>query len=409
MLWRRTCQLMALCACLTAAAAAAYAQGQNLTVAVLVNSQITAGYNTSPATPGEFQRFAQQYLDHLQVPYEIFDVSSTTPPLNLNSRQLIISGHSHLTPPADWMTAIANAVNAGTGFVNLDADLSIGTQSHIAAIFGATGSVAGTASTQISIPAAVAPDGATPHYIAAMQIKYDGGGLVYTFHNGADGVLRPATATLLQNARGVVIAQLGGDPLIRATTYGTGRAVNFATLDYLHGDRFGFAQGVDDLFWRSLVWAARKPFVLRGYPRMWAVQMDDTKVGWGGRVGDLYDPNLTGRATVDGVGGPWKVTGFVYTDNLASRSADRVAALADINAGKTQDHAALVRRYQLRQHVLERLQRRRTHGRSVADQHDGHRYLEARRGRLRRHSLVFAVFRGALLGPEQQHGIRPVE
>jgi len=32
--------------------------------------------------------------------------------------------------------------------------------------------------------------------------------------------------------------------------------VHFGTLDYLKADRFGFLMGIDDLFWRSLVWAA---------------------------------------------------------------------------------------------------------------------------------------------------------
>jgi len=273
-----------------------WAQSRNLTVAVLVNSQNTGGYNPSSTTPGEFQRFAERYLEHLQVPYELFDVATAAPPIDLNSRQLIIAGHSRLLMTVSWRNAIATAVNAGTGFVNLDSDSAIGNESHIQAIFGATGSAAGTAATQIVIPPAVAPNGATPHYIAALQKKYDdpSGSLVYPFHAAADGVVRSATSTVLTNATGTVIARLGNDPLLLAKTYGTGRAVHFGTLDYLHADRFGFLMVVDDLFWRSLVWAARKPFVLRGYPRLWAVQMDDTRVSWSSRVGDMYNPALTG-------------------------------------------------------------------------------------------------------------------
>src|SRR5262245_26289893 len=60
------------------------AQARNLTVAVLVNSQNSIGYNTSPASPGEFQRSAERYLQHLQVPYEVFDVSSVSPPADLS-------------------------------------------------------------------------------------------------------------------------------------------------------------------------------------------------------------------------------------------------------------------------------------------------------------------------------------
>ena len=323
--------LMLLCA-----AFPARAQLRNLTVAVLVNSQNTAGYNTSAAAPGEFQRFAEQYLQHLQVPYDIYDVSTASPPADLPFRQLIISGHSHLSPSSSWSSSITSAVAGGVGFVNLDSDVAIGTQSHIKTIFAATGAVAGTAATQITIPGAIAPGGATPHYIAALQHKYDdtSGTFAYPFHSGADGVLRSATSTVLQNAQGVVIALLGGDPLIRATTYQSGRAVHFGTLDYLHADRFGFAMGLDDLFWRSLVWAARKPFLLRGYPRLWSVQMDDSKPGWGSRVVDLFNTNLTGPTAVDGTGGPWKVVGEVYTDSLPKGSSDRAGVIIDVSAGR---------------------------------------------------------------------------
>ncbi|HVZ60952.1 MAG TPA: hypothetical protein VG892_09230, partial [Terriglobales bacterium] len=130
----------------------AFAQTRELTVAVLVNSQNTTGYNTSTATPGEFQRYAERYLEHLQIPYDIFDVSTSSPPLNLGSRQLIISGHSGLALPADWRIAIVNAVNGGTGFVNLDSSSGIGSESHMTAIFGSNGSTVGSPATQITIP-----------------------------------------------------------------------------------------------------------------------------------------------------------------------------------------------------------------------------------------------------------------
>lgn len=311
------------------------AQSRNLTAVVIVNSQNTDGYNVNSASPGKYQRFTERYLEHLQIPYELFDASSASPPADLNSRQLIISGHSRLLLSAAWRTAIVNAVNGGTGFVNLDSDTAIGSESHMNTIFGSTSSALGTPATQISIPAAVAPGGASAHYIAALQKQFDSSGLTYSFHAGPEGGSpQSATSTVLANASGTVIARLGSDALILAKTFGSGRAVSFGTLDYLNADRFGFVMGVDDLFWRSLVWAARKPFVVRGYPRLWSVQMDDTTPGWGTRVADLYDPSLTGPANADGTGGPWKVTGYLYTDNAAAGSVDRGRIITDINAGK---------------------------------------------------------------------------
>ncbi|MGH3739890.1 MAG: beta strand repeat-containing protein [Micromonosporaceae bacterium] len=183
------------------------------------------------------------------------------------------------------------------------------------------------------------PGGSGPHFIAALQRRFrndPAGDIVYPFHSDAGGVVQPVRSTVLTGAAGTVIALVGTDPLIRATTSGEGRAVHFGTLEYLRADRFGFLMGVDDLFWRSLVWAARKPFVVRGYPRLWAIQMDDTLSGWSARVRDLYNPTLTGPVAADGTGGPWRVTGFVFTNNVAPGSADRASVIADINAGSLQ-------------------------------------------------------------------------
>ena len=317
------------------------ASGQNytLTVAVLVNSNNPAGYNTSPTSPGEFQKYPERYLEHLQIPYQIFDVATATPPADLNNRQLILIGHKGVNLSAAWQTAIINAVSNGTGIVNLDWDSAIGSKQYVQTIFGATGSAPGVPSSTISVPSNVSNGGANPHFIAGMQIKFAGdppGDFVYDFHPNENGVIQNVTSTVLLGATGTIIARVGSDPLILAKSYGSGRAVHFGTLEYLKADRFGFLMGIDDLFWRSLVWAARKPFVVRGYPRFWSIQMDDTKPGWGFRVGDMYDPSITGTSTPDGVGGPWKVTGFVYTDNLPPGSSERVSVIDDIQQGNLQ-------------------------------------------------------------------------
>ncbi len=322
--------------CFLGYAGGAFCQDYNLTVAVLVNSTNTSGYNTNAASPGEYQRYPERYLEHLQVPYKVFDVSVQSPPADLSSRQLILIGHSGVNLPSQWQTAVISAVAGGTGLVNLDWSVNIGSSSYIQTIFGASGSHAGTPGTSITVPLSVAPGGVNAHYIAAMQKKFLGdpsGDFVYKFHVDQNGSLKTATSTVLTNAGGIVIARIGSDPLIVATTYGSGRAVHFGTLDYLRADRFGFLMGIDDLFWRSLVWAARKPFVLRGYPRLWAVQMDDTDVGWGLRIRDVYDPTFTGTVAPDGTGGPWKLTGFLYTDDLPAGGAERASVTADIRQG----------------------------------------------------------------------------
>jgi IPT/TIG domain-containing protein/3-keto-disaccharide hydrolase len=315
------------------------AQNFNLTVVVLVNSSNSTGYNTNAATPGEYQQHAERYFENFQIPYQVFDVSTAAPPADLNSRQLIIAAHRGLSLNSTWQNAITTAVQGGTGFINLDSSTNIGTNSHMASIFGATGSSLGTAATSITVPAALAPGGATPHYIAGLQLKTleNPGDFIYNFHVDQNGNLQTATATVLTNATGTVIATLGNNPLITATTFGAGRAVNFGTMDYLQADRFGFMMGVDDLFWRSMVWAARKPFTLRGYPRLWALRMDhNVDTGFATRIREMYDTTLTGTTAADGTGGPWKVTLSGYLDFLPPGDSSRATFTSDMRAGKIQ-------------------------------------------------------------------------
>jgi hypothetical protein len=311
------------------------AQTQDLTVVVLVNSTATSDYNTNKATPGTYQMGPERYFVHLQIPYRIIDVSQTAPP-DLTTVQLIIAGHAHLSLNATWQNAIATAVQGGTGFVNLDTDPSVGLQSHIQRIFGATGSTVGNDQTSVVVPAAVQVGGATPHYIAALQMHWAGdpaGDITYTYHGNGVTVV-PSDATLLTGATGTVVARLGTDPLIIATTFGAGRAVDFTDYDYMRQDRFGFVEGADDLFWRSIVWAARKPFVLRGYPRLSAIQMDDNETGIMSRIPDMWSTTLTGAVASDGTGGPWKPQINMQLSGLTGPGGERAQMITAIQAGQ---------------------------------------------------------------------------
>ena len=312
------------------------AQTYDLTMDVLVNSNNSTGYNTSSASPGEYQRYLERYLEHLQIPYRVIDTGTQDPPANLGAVQLIVAGHTGLSLSASWQQAVLSAVQGGTGFVNFDADPVIGTNVHIQRIFSATDSYLGPSATVIDIPSSVMPDGSNPHYIAAMQIRFsdtDPGDFIYSFHGDASNHQQTATPTILRGAQGTVIAMIGSSPLILATQTNGGRAVDFTTYDFMRPDRFGFMMGIDDLIWRSFVWAARKPFILRGYPRFWAPQMDDQVVGWGARLRDMWNTDLTGTVSQNGTGGPWKVTAMAQMVNLQAGGQDRTDAINDVNAG----------------------------------------------------------------------------
>jgi hypothetical protein len=65
-------------------------------------------------------------------------------------------------------------------------------------------------------------------------------------------------------------------PAVLAASCGRGRAVLFAFSPRLwHRDFFGHAMGLDALFWRAVVWAARKPFVAQLMPPYVTLRVDD--------------------------------------------------------------------------------------------------------------------------------------
>ena len=68
----------------------------------------------------------------------------------------------------------------------------------------------------------------------------------------------------------------GQFPAVLAAICGRGRAVQFACSPRLwHREFFGHAMGLDALFWRAIVWAARKPFVAQMMPPYVTIRVDD--------------------------------------------------------------------------------------------------------------------------------------
>jgi len=50
----------------------------------------------------------------------------------------------------------------------------------------------------------------------------------------------------------------------------------------------------------------------------------------------MYNPVLTGTTNANGVGGPWKVTGYLFTENFPAGSTERANVISNIQNGKLQ-------------------------------------------------------------------------
>ena len=111
------------------------------------------------------------------------------------------------------------------------------------------------------------PVGAPPpvmHYITEM---HEVGETVSTGSMTMAGITLPAEVDAL--------AMTGAQPFLATTTSGLGNAVQFGSYDWISYDVKGPMYPIDDLVWRSIVWAARKPFALQGLPPFLTMRVDD--------------------------------------------------------------------------------------------------------------------------------------
>jgi hypothetical protein len=287
------CSTLTASAPLTSVAAAAPVGGNAL---VLINSASPSG--------ADYATYIRPYLNQFGIPYTELDIASHALPADLSSYAVIIVGQRSLDPggtllDASEQAAITAAVHAGAGLVNFDNDLFSGSTprySFINSIFG-FGHGGPTSGGDVTI-------GAVPHYITSLHTSEE------VISTTSDMTLAGITAPAGVN----VIATSGGAPFLAVTTYGTGNAVQFASYDWMSYSVLGPLKGLDDLVWRAVVWAARKPFVMRGMPPFVTMRMDD-----------VSDP-LTWIPAANAAGFiPWA---GVFTSDIDATEAVGLSALA---------------------------------------------------------------------------------
>ena len=234
---------------------------------VLVNST-SAGYP-------DFERLVQPYLDNFGVPYTVLDIVTSQIPESIGDFSLLIIGHRQIDAGGGYVDraeqdAIAAAVNQGTGLVNFDNDLWTNSGApryqFVQSVFNF-----GRGGSTTSSGVAFSPTPATTHYITA---RHSADETIATGTMRLPGITLPATAT--------AVAVSGDQPLITVTSSGSGHAVQWGSYDWMSHAVLGPIHGLDDLMWRSLAWAAHKPFVMQALPPILTMRVDDEKgpLGW---------------------------------------------------------------------------------------------------------------------------------
>jgi hypothetical protein len=233
--------------------------------AVVLVSSASARYS-------DFQRFIQPYLDHFGVPYAVLDIRTNTALTNFERYAVVIVGHgqidtNHLYLSTASQDTLSAAVANGTGLVNFDSDLSAAAgprYQFVQDIFGFSYGAAAFGSTVTFSP--TEPQ-AQMHFITARHPTND----VITLNAS----INVSSFTLPSDAK--TLALCAGQPFLAIRKFGLGRAVQWASYDWMAVAVKGPMAGLDDLIWRSFVWAARKPFVIRGLPNFVTMRVDDVE------------------------------------------------------------------------------------------------------------------------------------
>jgi hypothetical protein len=229
---------------------------------VLVNSQ-SAKYL-------DFQHYLQPYLDTFGLAYTVLDIASNTVDTNVGHYALIIIGHAQLDTNHLYLDTveqgnISTAVSNGTGLVNMDNVLAAGSSNNYAYEQNIFGFTYGASNTGLNVTLPPTEAGSQMHYISSLHPTNDTLILSNTMYMA--GLILPTNAT--------AVAQSGGKPFLVVRKVGQGRAVQYASYDWIAVAVMGQVNGLDDLLWRSFVWAARKPFVMRGMPNFATMRVDD--------------------------------------------------------------------------------------------------------------------------------------
>jgi len=221
--------------------------------------------NSTSARYLEFRNYIQPYLDHFGIPYTVQDIATSEVGTNIASFALVIIGHAqldtnHVHFSAAEQTNLTQAVAAGVGLVNFDYELAGGVvvtnYQYVQNIFGFSypGGFTGAYNNQINFFAT--EPGGQLHYINARHPT----NTVLSLRAPINMLNVTAPAPVK------VLARTGGQPVLSVTSFGLGRAVQWGTYEWINANVKGPLGGFDDLMWRSLIWAARKPFVMRGLP-----------------------------------------------------------------------------------------------------------------------------------------------
>ncbi len=224
-------------------------------------------------------------LRHFGFPYRAFDIGKAKlKASDLSNCSGIILAQSRLGKSLDDSTTelISQAIREeGIGCVNFDNELQLYKPAFLE-MFGFENI------NRCPFATNVIRIGTNEHYITGMQdenrfYEFDkmiSGTIVGKWRNDVDvlaeGILGKEQLIYIRHLVPNNAFEPRNYPILFAGRWGKGKAVQFTLNPRLwRKGFFGHARGIDDLFWRAIVWAMRKPFVAHMIPPFVTMSFDD--------------------------------------------------------------------------------------------------------------------------------------
>jgi hypothetical protein len=209
--------------------------------------------NSSHAESKNSSMFLMPYMAHFGIPFDTLDLSGGDVPNDLQQFNLIIFSHKDLANGDAQLKkrleeTVSGALKEGCGVVSFDPSL-------------------GAASEKASSAASSAD---TLDFSSEKHFITNG-------HKPGERLKLFGTLSVpaSDGNSGKSLIAAGNSPLLYIREENGGRLAQWTSAEWMQLKVLGPLGGLDDCLWRSIVWAAKKPFVMRGLPPIVTMRVDD--------------------------------------------------------------------------------------------------------------------------------------
>ena len=262
-------------------------------------------------------------LSHFGIPYELFDLGYEELKYEtLREHRAVVIAQENIGPclSNSEMEALVRAVREGLGLLNFDNAL----QAYGEVYRTLLGVQYKTLGDRIQFEGCrEVIINRCDHYITQAQ------------EVGAEHRLKMPLSVLVVSSTEARVEMLAEtrtkNPIILATIYGQGRVVQFLIPPRIWLDQYlGHLHGLDDVFWKSIVWVAKKPFVMKAWPPMVAMRVDDE--GFIKKPGDLAFLQIGSEFG-------WKIHLGLAIRSVPAECYEKIKKISDVGKAEIVAHA----------------------------------------------------------------------